>query len=218
MDQRGISASAFPDAIAGHRKLVAILRGLEPSEAAAIGAALVEAGITLIEVPLNSPEPLESIRRIADALGERALVGAGTVLDPASIEPLAAAGGRFVVAPNVDPAVVGAARAAGLGTMPGVFTATEAFQAVRAGADLLKIFPASQMGPEGIRALKAVLPPALPLYAVGGVDAANVAAYGAAGAAGFGLGSNLFKPGLSPAAGAARAAGIVAAYEAAFPG
>lgn len=179
------------------RRLIAILRGVEPDQAVNVATALVEAGIALVEVPLNSPDPLASVAAMQAALGGRARIGAGTVLTVAEAEAVAAAGASFVVSPNCDPAVIAATRRLGLGSFPGVFTATEAFAALAAGADALKIFPAGQMGPAGLRALRAVLPPAARLYAVGGVGPADFAAWRDAGADGFGLGTSLFQPGWS---------------------
>lgn len=198
-----------------HRPLVAILRGLEPPEAVAAGEALVAAGITVVEVPLNSPDPLASIGALAEALSGRAEIGAGTVLTPAAVDAVAGAGGRFIVSPNCDASVIARTKAIGLGSYPGVFTATEAFAALAAGADVLKLFPANLAGPDGVKALCAVLPAATPLYAVGGVDAPDLAVYLAAGCAGFGLGSCLYKPGMAAPEIGARAARLVAAYDAA---
>lgn len=197
------------------RPLIAILRGVTPPEAPAVALALVEAGIAMIETPLNSPDPLESIRAMRAAVGGRAQIGAGTVLTEAEAEAVAAAGGRFVVSPNTDPAVIARARALGMASWPGAFTATECFAALAAGADGIKIFPASIMGPEGIRALRAVLPAAAPVYAVGGAGADSFAAYLAAGADGFGLGGNLYRPGDSAEAVGEKARALVAAFDAA---
>jgi 2-dehydro-3-deoxyphosphogalactonate aldolase len=195
--------------------LVAILRGLPPTDAEAVGEALVAAGIRAIEVPLNSPDPLESIRRLAARFGNASLIGAGTVLSAADVAAVAAAGARFIVAPNSDPAVIAVARAAGLQSVPGVFTPTEAFAALAAGADALKLFPAELSSPAGLRALRAVLPSGTAILPVGGVGPEQFAAWRAAGAAGFGLGSALYRPGDSAAEVGARAAAMVAAYEAA---
>lgn len=175
--------------------LVAILRGVAPAEAVGVAAALIEAGIAIIEVPLNSPQPLASIGRIVEAFGDDALIGAGTVLDPAAVERVADAGGRLIVAPNCDARVIRAARAAGLAAMPGVMTPTEAFVALDCGADALKLFPSEVLPPAMVKALTAVLPKDTRLLAVGGIMPDNMAPYWAAGAAGFGVGSALFRPG-----------------------
>lgn len=196
------------------RNIVAILRGITPREAAAAGRALADAGITMIEVPLNSPEPFDSIRILVDLLGDEALVGAGTVLDAGGVEKVAAAGGRLIVAPNTDSAVISAALALGMECMPGVFTATECFAAIKAGARQLKLFPASVAGPGGLKALKAVLPSDAGLWPVGGADKENFAGWWAAGAAGFGIGTALYKPGDSAGEIARRARETVAAHDA----
>ena len=198
---------------AGHRPLVAILRGIRPDEAEGVFEALVAPGIGIVEVPLNSPEPFEGFRRIAARAGGRALVGAGTVLTPAEVAELKAAGGTLVVSPNADAAVIRATKAAGLLSFPGVFTATEALAAVAAGADALKFFPADILGPAGIKGISAVLPKGLPLLAVGGVDAGNIGDYLKAGVAGFGIGSSLYKPGVGADEAGRRAAAMVAAYD-----
>ncbi|MFG1262736.1 2-dehydro-3-deoxy-6-phosphogalactonate aldolase [Xanthobacter aminoxidans] len=199
---------AFKDALAAC-PLVAILRGLKPDEALDIGAALVGAGFTIIEVPLNSPQPLESIRILADAFGDRALIGAGTVLTPEDVAAVKAAGGQLIVMPHADLAVIGAAKAAGLVCTPGVATPTEAFAARAAGADALKLFPAEGIPPHLVKAWRAVLTD-IPLLPVGGIDTTNMAAYRAAGAEGFGIGSALFKPGKAVEAIAADAHALVA--------
>lgn len=175
--------------------LIAILRGLEPRRAREVTAALIDAGISRIEVPLNSPDPLDSIALMQREFGSAAEIGAGTVLNEAEVEAVAATGGRFVVSPNCAPAVIRRTKSLGLGSFPGVFTPTECFAALDAGADALKIFPASLMGPDGLKALRAVLPQATEIYAVGGVGPKDFAAWRKAGAAGFGLGSSLFSPG-----------------------
>jgi 2-dehydro-3-deoxyphosphogalactonate aldolase len=177
--------------------LIAILRGLRPEEAVAVGHALADAGFGLIEVPLNSPHPFASIERLANALGSSVLVGAGTVLDPADVRRIADAGGGLVVSPHMDPQVIHAARAAGLASVPGIATPTEALAAIAAGADALKLFPAEMLTPSVLKALKAVLPADVPLLPVGGISPDNMAAYAAAGAAGFGIGSALYKPGMT---------------------
>jgi 2-dehydro-3-deoxyphosphogalactonate aldolase len=175
--------------------LVAILRGLRPEEAEAVGDALVEAGITILEVPLNSPQPVESIRRLAARLGGRALVGAGTVMTEAQVREVAAAGGRLLVTPHADPALVRAAKAQGMLTAPGFFTPAEAFSLLAAGTDALKLFPAEAASPAVLKALLAVLPRGTPVLPVGGMSAETIPAWRTAGAAGFGIGSSLYRPG-----------------------
>jgi 2-dehydro-3-deoxyphosphogalactonate aldolase len=196
-----------------HRHLIAILRGITSGECVAACEALIAAGITLIEVPLNSPDPLESIRRAVAELDGRAKIGAGTVLTPEDVEAVAAAGGQFVVSPNCNEEVIRRTRALGLDSYPGVFSPTEAFRALGAGATGLKFFPAEVLGPKGIKAMKAVLPPEVPLYAVGGANPDNFAEFFAAGCAGFGLGSYIYKPGMGSAEIAERAKKAVAAYD-----
>jgi 2-dehydro-3-deoxyphosphogalactonate aldolase len=196
------------------RPLIAILRGLDPDKAVETGEALVAAGIDTIEVPLNSPDPLRSISSMARALGDRAVIGAGTVLTVDDVRAVHEAGGRIIVSPNADPAVIRATKERGMLSFPGVFTATECFAALHAGADGLKIFPALQMGTDGLKALRAVLPPETPVYAVGGVGPAEFETWRAAGASGFGLGSNLFRPGDSPEEVGQKAAGIAVAWDA----
>ena len=179
--------------------LIAILRGLRPDEALDVAAALHDAGFRIIEVPLNSPDPLASIERIAEKFGGDCLVGAGTVTDPADVARIRDRGGRLVVMPHADIAVIGAAKQAGLLCTPGIATPTEGFAALRAGADGLKLFPADALGPDALRAMRAVFPPDARFIPVGGVTPENVPAWHAAGAAGYGLGSALFKPGFSAA-------------------
>ena len=178
--------------------LIAILRGITPSEAIDIGLALVETGFRVIEVPLNSPEPVESIRRLASALGDRATIGAGTVRSAAEVAEVAAAGGRLIVSPHMSPQLIRATKQAGLMSGPGVATPTEAFAAIEAGADFLKLFPAEQLPPAIVKAWRAVLPKGMPLVPVGGITPESMAAYVAAGATGFGLGSAIYKPGMTP--------------------
>ncbi|MCZ8260874.1 MAG: 2-dehydro-3-deoxy-6-phosphogalactonate aldolase [Beijerinckiaceae bacterium] len=177
--------------------LVAILRGVRPDEVEAIGAALVESGIRLIEVPLNSPDPFSSIARLVKSFGQAALIGAGTVIQPDDLLELADIGAGLVISPHADRAVIEATRRAGLISMPGIATPSEAFGAIAAGAHALKLFPMEMIGVAGLKAMKAVLPPDMPLIAVGGVGAANIAAFREAGCAGFGLGSSLYKPGMT---------------------
>lgn len=177
--------------------LVAIIRGITPDEVEGIGEALFEAGIRIIEVPLNSPNPLSSIERLARRVGEHALVGAGTVLDPAQVAQVKDAGGQLVVSPNTNPAVIEATIAAGMVSCPGYFTPTEAFGALAAGAHGLKLFPAEATTPAVVKAQRAVLPKDVPLLVVGGVTIDTAASWLDAGANGFGLGSALYKPGQS---------------------
>lgn len=197
--------------------LVAILRGLVPAEAVAVGEALVEGGFRIIEVPLNSPDPFKSIELLAARFGESCVIGAGTVLEPAAVARLEAVGGELVVMPHGDLDVIKAAKAMGLACVPGVATPTEAFAALAAGADALKLFPAEILPPAAVKALLAVLPKGTALMPVGGIEPASMAAYVAAGARGFGLGSALFNPGLTPAEVGARAAGFVEAWRALKP-
>lgn len=204
--------------IEGRTPLVAILRGLEPERAVAVGEVLVECGFDIIEVPLNSPDPLTSITALIDALGDRALIGAGTVLAEAQVDALAAIGAQLVVSPNGNPAVIRRAVGHGMVSLPGVLTPTEMFAALEAGATGLKIFPAEMVSPAIISAVRAVLPTSLPLFAVGGINAGNMGDYLSAGVAGFGIGGSLFKPGKPLAAIAADARSIVAAFDAARVG
>ena len=178
--------------------VVAILRGLPPGQAAEMGEALHAAGIRIIEVPLNSPEPLESIARLSARLDDRALIGAGTVLDPAQVADVAQAGGRIVVSPNTQTDVIRATAAAGLVSAPGYFTPSEAFAAISAGAHALKLFPAEAAAPAVVKGQLAVLPKHIPLLVVGGITPGNMRAYLDAGARGFGLGSGVYKPGQTP--------------------
>lgn len=177
------------------RGLVAILRGLTPGESVAVGQALYESGFRLIEVPMNSPEPLQSIARLRQALPADCHIGAGTVLSTAVVNAVRAAGGNLIVMPHADVAVIAHAKAAGMHCVPGVATPTEAFAALAAGADALKMFPAEQLGPVVLKAWRAVIPGDIGLLPVGGITPANMAEYLQAGASGFGLGSALFKPG-----------------------
>jgi len=194
--------------------LAAILRGVRPEEAEGIAAALEAAGIAIVEVPLNSPRPLESIALLARGFGDRLLVGAGTVTTEAEVAAVAGAGGRLLVTPHADPALVVAAKARGMLAVPGFFTPAEAFALLKAGADGLKLFPAEAASPAVLRALRAVLPVGTLLLPVGGMDAASLTAWRAAGAAGFGIGSAIYRPGDDRAAVAAKARGLVAALAA----
>ena len=178
--------------------LVAIIRGVTPGEVEAIGEALIEAGIRIIEVPLNSPDPFDSIARLVRSAGSVATIGAGTVLDQADVRRVAEVGGELIVSPNVDAEVIGATSGAGLVSSPGYFTPSEAFAALKAGAHALKLFPAEAAGPNVLKAQLAVLPKTVPVLVVGGVTPDNMRGYLDVGAAGFGLGSGLYRPGLSP--------------------
>ena len=195
--------------------LVAILRGLTPEDAVAVGEALVEAGVRCLEVPLNSPRPLESIARLAEAVGDRALVGAGTVLTPVAVRSAAEAGGRLIVSPGTDTAVIGETKAIGLVSLPGVFTPTEAFQALAAGADGLKLFPAEIAGPAGLKALRAVLPSGTRVLAVGGVSPDTLGDWLRAGADGAGVGGAIYRPGDDPRDVGRRAEAFVQAWRSA---
>ena len=184
----------MPDAPLSKMPLIAILRGVRPPDALAVANVIYAAGIRIIEVPLNSPEPFDSIAALAGGLHQDCLVGAGTVLHPDEVRRAHAAGGRLVVSPNFDAAVIGAATQLGMQVLPGIATATEAFAAIRAGASQLKLFPASTYGPRHLQALRSVLPPHIGLLPVGGVAPEHIADWLGAGAAGFGFGSELFKP------------------------
>ena len=195
------------------RPLIAILRGVQPREASAIGAVLIAAGITQIEVPLNSPDPFDSIAALARDHGADATIGAGTVLTVADVAKVQAAGGQLIVSPNMDRDVIAETKARGMLSFPGVLTPTECFAALQAGADGLKIFPANLVGPAGVKALRAVLPPETGIYAVGGAGPENFADWLRAGISGFGIGTALYTPGLAVAEIASRAASLVAAYD-----
>lgn len=192
--------------------IVAILRGVSPARIEGVAAALFEAGIRAIEVPLNSPEPFKSIETLARVYGDRCLTGAGTVLTVPDVDRLVDAGGTLLVTPNTNPAVIAHGVARGLTVMPGFYTPSEGFAAVAAGARYLKLFPASTGGIDHLKAMLAVLPKHVPVYAVGGAGASNMAEWKKAGAAGFGLGSELFKPDFKDAEIAERAARCVAAF------
>lgn len=206
-----------PDALLRRRldecPLVAIIRGVTPDEAEAVGDALFAAGVRIIEVPLNSPDPFTSIARLAARLGERALIGAGTVLDPTDVGRVAAAGGRLIVSPNVHAPVITATVAAGMVSAPGYFTPSEAFDALRAGAHALKLFPAEAASPAVVKGQRAVLPKHVPLLVVGGVTPASLRPYLDAGADGFGLGSGVYKPGQAADSVGAQARDYVAGLE-----
>lgn len=198
-----------------HCPLIAILRGIRPQEAEPICAVLEEAGLSIVEIPLNSPEPLESIARLARRFGDHMMIGAGTVTDPAQVTEIASAGGKLILTPHSNMSIVRAAKAAGLLAIPGFFNPTEAFAAVHAGADAIKLFPAEVLGPAMLKALTAVLPPDTLVVPVGGIDATSLAPWIAAGARGFGVGSSIYKPGDTPAAVDAKARSLVAAVNAA---
>jgi 2-dehydro-3-deoxyphosphogalactonate aldolase len=206
-----ISADDRFDAALAACPLIAILRGVGPDDAVAIAEAAVSAGFRIVEVPLNSPDPFASIARMAAALGDRALVGAGTVLAEADVARVAEAGGQAVIAPNMNPAVIAAARRRGLVALPGIATPTEAFAALEAGANGLKLFPAEAMPPAVVKAMLAVLPKGTRLIPVGGITPEAIPSYRAAGAAGFGIGSAVYRPGMTPEAVHAAASAFVAA-------
>ena len=195
------------------RQIIAILRGVKPEEAVDIGHALIETGITTIEVPMNSPDPLKSIEAMVCALGAQASIGAGTVLTPDQVEQVAGAGGRLIVSPNTVPGVIEATKARGLESYPGVLTPTECFTALNHGADGLKFFPSMLVGPSGIAAILAVLPKGTLTYAVGGVGPENFSAWIKAGVDGFGIGSGIYKPGYSASDVAKSALKCVEAYD-----
>jgi 2-dehydro-3-deoxyphosphogalactonate aldolase len=199
-----------------HCGLIAILRGIKPTEAEAIGHELYDAGFRLIEVPLNSPDPLDSIRAMRAALPTDCLIGAGTVLNPDDCARIQDAGGELIVMPHSDPAVIRAAKALGMASCPGVATPTEAFAALAAGADVLKMFPAEQLGPVVLKAWRAVMRPPIALVPVGGITPDNISVYAQAGASGFGLGSALYKPGLSAKDVGQNARAFVAAWQRAY--
>ena len=194
--------------------MIAILRGVAPADAVDLGAVLVAAGLRAIEVPLNSPDPYDSIAALADAFGDRAMIGAGTVLNAESVARVEAAGGRLIVMPHSDPRVIREAKARGLFCTPGVATPTEAFAALEAGADALKLFPAEAMPPPVVKAWRAILPKEAWLLPVGGITPAVLGSYRAAGANGFGLGSALYRPGHTVDEAGQAAAAFVAAYQA----
>lgn len=196
------------------RELIAILRGVEPQEVESIADVIYDAGIHKIEVPLNSPEPYDSIERLATRFGSRALIGAGTVLRVEEVQQVADAGGQIIVSPNCNVGVIAATKNAGMLSYPGVFTASECFQALEAGADGLKLFPASVLGIDGLKALRAVLPAHVAYYGVSGINAAEFHAWKGAGMTGFGIGSNLYKAGMDSVAVKHNAIQLVEAYDA----
>lgn len=185
------------DEVLSDLPLIAILRGITPDETAAVAEALCQAGLKCLEVPLNSPSAMDSVRRIREAVGKQALVGAGTVLTVEAVADAAAAGAQMIIAPNTDAAVIRAAKQAGMIAVPGFFSPSEAFAAIDAGVDALKLFPAEAAGPAVLKAIKAVLPPGVPVFPVGGVTPALMRAYRQAGAAGFGIGSAIYRPGVT---------------------
>jgi 2-dehydro-3-deoxyphosphogalactonate aldolase len=192
-----LSGAALWDRVLSKLPLIAILRGVEPNEAVAIAEALSLAGFLCVEVPLNSPQALGSIRELRSRFDGRLLIGAGTVLTETEVAAVHQAGAQIVVSPNTNPGVIAAAKGFDLISVPGFTTPTEALVGVAAGADALKLFPAESAPPAVVRALKAVLPPSLPIFPVGGITTANMAAYIAAGATGFGIGSAIYTPGAS---------------------
>ena len=194
--------------------LVAILRGIKPEEAEAVGEALIEAGWRIIEVPLNSPEPLKSIELLQKRFGDQALIGAGTVLTPAQVADVAATGAKVIISPNANVEVIKASRARDMVSLPGVATPTEAFAAIEAGATGIKAFPAAASPPYVIKAWKAVLPKHIPVLAVGGVTPDNMTEFLQAGAAGFGIGSSIYKPGMDVASIAEKARQFITAMHA----
>jgi 2-dehydro-3-deoxyphosphogalactonate aldolase len=193
-------------------KLIAILRGIRPDEAIPIAAALEAHGFAIVEVPLNSPDPMASIAALARAFGDRLLIGAGTVMTEAQVARVAAAGGKLIVTPHADPVVVRAAKSHGLLAVPGFFTPAEAFAMLAEGADALKLFPAEGASPAMLRAMRAVLPTGTMVLPVGGIDASNMAAWRAAGAAGFGIGSAIYQPGDTPETVSAKALALVSEH------
>ena len=193
--------------------LIAILRGVTPQDIVPVGRALYDAGFRVIEIPLNSPRPLDSIQRLAGELGDSCLVGAGTVLSERQVDDVARSGGRLIVSPNANAAVIRASKAAGMASAPGVATPSEGFAALEAGADALKLFPAEQLGPDVLKAWRAVFPATLPMLPVGGITPDNMQPYLKSGASGFGLGSALYKPGLDAEQVAANARAFAQAWQ-----
>ncbi len=201
----------FRDAMA-RLPLVAILRGITPDEVGSIGTVLIEAGFAMIEVPLNSPDPIVSIARLQAQFGDRALIGAGTVTSPAQVADIAATGAKLLVMPHADVVVIRAAKAAGMICIPGILSPTEGFAALAAGADALKLFPAELAGPPILRAMRSVFPSGTSFLPVGGITPDTMGGFAAAGAAGFGLGSALYRPGDDATIVAGKAAAFVAAW------
>ncbi|GAB0113990.1 2-dehydro-3-deoxy-6-phosphogalactonate aldolase [Acidisoma sp. C75] len=191
--------------------LIAILRGVRPDEVVAIADALEKAGIAIIEVPLNSPDPLTSIRLLAESFGDRLLIGAGTVMTPEQVRAVAGVGGKLLVTPHADAELVREAKALGMMAAPGFFTPAEAFSLLRAGADCIKLFPAEASNPAALRGMRAILPPGTLVVPVGGITPENIPAWTAAGAAGFGIGSSIYKPGDTAEVAFAKASALVAA-------
>jgi 2-dehydro-3-deoxyphosphogalactonate aldolase len=196
------------------RNIIAILRGITPDEALEVAAVLINAGVTKIEVPLNSPDPISSIARMQKQFGEEALIGAGTVTSVSQVVQVAATGARLIVSPNNDPSVIRATKAANMQSFPGVMTPTEVFSALASGADGLKLFPGELIGLAGLKAMRAVIPHEVPLFAVGGVSAYNMGDWIRSGATGFGIGSAIYKPGDSATVIAQKAREIVDAWDA----
>jgi len=196
--------------------LVAILRGIIPEQVIEIANVIKEAGFRVIEVPLNSPEPYASIHALSECMGDEVLIGAGTVLDMEQVDRVSAAGGRIIISPNVNTDVIGYSKEQGLYSLPGFYTPTEAFAAIRAGADALKMFPADTLGPRGLKAMSAVLP-SIPVLPVGGVSADSMSDFIQAGARGFGLGSGLYKAGMDTEAVKVNAEAYVDAYRQVYP-
>lgn len=212
-----MSSNSEFDAALAHCALVAILRGVTPGEVVAVGEALFDAGFRLIEVPLNSPDPLDSIARLAQAFAGRAVIGAGTVLRGADVAAVQAAGGTMIVSPNTNVEVIAATRKGGLVSLPGIATPSEAFAALGAGATALKLFPAEGANPEVLKAMRAVLPAGVRVLPVGGITPQSMAPWLTAGAAGFGIGSALYSPGVAADEIAARARAFIGAWQKALP-
>ena len=206
----------FKDALA-KMPLVAIIRGVKPDEVLGVATAIKDAGFTLIEVPLNSPEPYKSIEIMAQAMGDEILIGAGTVINVEQVNKVHAAGGRLMVSPHTNVQVIKRTKQLGLYSVPGFYTPSEAFTAIDAGADALKMFPADTLGVTGLKAISVVLPADMPVFAVGGVKLNNMAAYIAAGAAGFGLGTGIYKAGMSAQQAGINAQAHIAAFKQASP-